>query len=162
MSEKGKTCPKLFFCAAILDHFQAKNSNLRPLVSITFPQEFQISIKFGHWTLGSGCKKTFKQSEKKWTDRHRDSMTESASGPIQWKSCKSPCVTLISGNMKSLGCSISPVSATRQPLSEQVLLMQPPHHLGGTGLQTRYLGDDGANTANTSWHYLTLSNPHLE
>ena len=39
-------------------------SNLRPLLPITFPQGFPKSKKFGHWTLGSGGKKTGKQSEK--------------------------------------------------------------------------------------------------
>ena len=37
------------------------NLNLRPLLSITFPQGFQKSKKFGHWTSGSGGKKTFKR-----------------------------------------------------------------------------------------------------
>ena len=40
--------------------------NVRPLLSITFPQWFRISKKFGHWTLGSGSKKTIKRSEKVW------------------------------------------------------------------------------------------------
>ena len=38
-SAKNKT----FFCAAILDHFQTKCSNVRPLLSITFPQGFSCS-----------------------------------------------------------------------------------------------------------------------
>ena len=44
--------------------YEKKFSNLRPLLSITFPQGFRISKKFGHWTLGSGGKKTVKRSEK--------------------------------------------------------------------------------------------------
>ena len=40
-----------------------KLSNLLPLLSITFPQEFQKYKKFGNWTLWNGGKKTFKQSE---------------------------------------------------------------------------------------------------
>ena len=44
-------------------------SYLRPLLSITFFQGFQISKKFGHWTSGSGGKKTGKQSEQSVTDR---------------------------------------------------------------------------------------------
>ena len=43
--------------------YKHKVSNLRPLLSITFLQGFQKSKKFGDWTLGSGGKKTFKQSE---------------------------------------------------------------------------------------------------
>ena len=46
-----------------LHNFQQKNSNLRPFLSITFCQGFRISIKLGHWTSGSGGKKTFKRSE---------------------------------------------------------------------------------------------------
>ena len=39
-------------------------SNLTPLLSITFPKGFQkFKKKFGHWTLGSGGKKTGKRSE---------------------------------------------------------------------------------------------------
>ena len=44
--------------------FEQRFSNLRPLCSITFPQGFRLSKKFGHWTLGTGGKKNFKRSEK--------------------------------------------------------------------------------------------------
>ena len=40
-----------------------KCSIMRPLLSITCPQGLQISKKFGHWTSGSGGKKTVKRSE---------------------------------------------------------------------------------------------------
>ena len=40
-----------------------KNSNRRPLLFITFPQEFRKSNKFGHWTSGSGGKRTCNWSE---------------------------------------------------------------------------------------------------
>ena len=55
----GKISQNFFFLnsTAILDHFQTKYSNLRPLFSITFPQGFQISKFFGHPTSGSGGKK---------------------------------------------------------------------------------------------------------
>ena len=43
--------------------FEQKYSNLRPVLSITFPQGCWISKKFGHLTLGSGGKNTIKQSE---------------------------------------------------------------------------------------------------
>ena len=61
-----KFCEKLFFCRGDLkkNHFEQNCSNLRPFLFITFPQGFQISIKFGHWTFESGSKKTVKQSEK--------------------------------------------------------------------------------------------------
>ena len=38
--------------------YELKYSNLRPLLSITFPQGFRKSKKFGHLTSGSGGKKT--------------------------------------------------------------------------------------------------------
>ena len=44
--------------------YEQKFLNLRPLLSITFPHEFQKSKKFGHWTSGSGGKKIVKLSEK--------------------------------------------------------------------------------------------------
>ena len=50
--------------------YEQKCSSLRPLLSITFPQGFQKSKKFGHWTLGSGGKKTFKRGEQSVTDKH--------------------------------------------------------------------------------------------
>ena len=42
---------------------EEKCSNLRPLFSITFPQGFEISKYFGHWTLGSVGIRTVKRSE---------------------------------------------------------------------------------------------------
>ena len=59
-SKVKKVKKKTFFCAAILDNFQTKCSYLRPILSITFPQGFQISKKIGHPTSGSGGKKTAK------------------------------------------------------------------------------------------------------
>ena len=38
-----------------------KCSNVRPLLSINFPQGFQISKNIGHQTLGSGGKKMFQR-----------------------------------------------------------------------------------------------------
>ena len=48
---------------------------MRPVLSITFPQGFQISKNIGHPTLGSGGKKTVKRYLKSeqtdsQTDRH--------------------------------------------------------------------------------------------
>ena len=37
--------------------YEQKFSNVRQLISNTFPKGFQKSKKFGHWTLGSGGKK---------------------------------------------------------------------------------------------------------
>ena len=52
---------KLFFLARQFQTtFKLKCSNLRPLLSITFPQGFQISKNIGHRTLGSGGKIGFK------------------------------------------------------------------------------------------------------
>ena len=41
--------------------------NLRPLLSITFPQVFRIVKKFRDWTSGNECKKSFKWSEQSVT-----------------------------------------------------------------------------------------------
>ena len=50
---------------------------MRPLLSITFPQGFQISKNIGHPTLGSGGKKTFKGFLKsEHTDRQMDGQTD--------------------------------------------------------------------------------------
>ena len=49
---------KLFFTL-----YEQKVSNLRPLLSITFSQGIRKSKIFGHQTLESGDKKTFKWSE---------------------------------------------------------------------------------------------------
>ena len=49
-----------------------KCSNLRPFLSITFPQGINISKIFGHPTLGSGGKKTFKRYLK---SEHTDGQT---------------------------------------------------------------------------------------
>ena len=59
-----KICKKLFPPRQVLTIFEQKFSNLRPLLSFTFPQEFQKYKKLGHWTLESWGKKMFKKSEK--------------------------------------------------------------------------------------------------
>ena len=61
----GQKSPKknTFFARRFYTLYEQKFSNLRPLHSITFPQEFRKFKKFGHWTSGSGDKKAFKQSE---------------------------------------------------------------------------------------------------
>ena len=41
--------------------FKQKCSNVRPLLSITFPQGFRISNNIRHPNLGSGGKKTVKR-----------------------------------------------------------------------------------------------------
>ena len=59
-SEKSEE--KNFFCARRFQTvWKQKFSYLRPLLSITFPQEFRISKNIGHPTLGSGGKKTVKR-----------------------------------------------------------------------------------------------------
>ena len=45
--------------------YEQKYLNLRPLLSISFPQGFRQSKKFGHWTLGSGVQKRFEWSEQR-------------------------------------------------------------------------------------------------
>ena len=53
----------MFFAWTFYTLCEQKFSNLRQFLSITYPQGFQKSKKFGHWTLGIGGKKTFKLSE---------------------------------------------------------------------------------------------------
>ena len=62
----GQNSPKnkLVFARCFYTLYKQKFSNMRPVLSIIFPQGFQKYKKFGHWTLGSGGKKTGKQSEK--------------------------------------------------------------------------------------------------
>ena len=63
-ASKAKFAKKqTFFVRQFYTIYKQKFSNLRPLLSITFPQEFQKSKKFGHLTSGSWGKKTFKWSE---------------------------------------------------------------------------------------------------
>ena len=49
---------KQIFARQFYTLYEQKFSNLRQLLALTFPQGFQISKKFGHWT-SSGDKKTF-------------------------------------------------------------------------------------------------------
>ena len=82
-----------FFAQQLYTLYQLKFSNLRQVLSITFPQKFWISKNFGHLTLGSGGKKTFKQYIKsEHTDKHTDKRTDILTykkhrlrGPMLWK-----------------------------------------------------------------------------
>ena len=58
-SVKKNSSPRRFYT-----FYEQKFSNLRPLLSFTFPQGFQKSKEFGHWISGSGDKKTVNRSEK--------------------------------------------------------------------------------------------------
>ena len=65
LGELGQICQirqrkKLFLHSDFTPFYEQKFSNMRPLLSITFAW---ISKKFGHCTLGSGGKKTFKRCE---------------------------------------------------------------------------------------------------
>ena len=53
------------FVWQILTISKLKISNLRPFLSLTFPQGFGISKKLKDCISGSGCKKTFKLYLKK-------------------------------------------------------------------------------------------------
>ena len=53
----------LFFAQKFYTLYEQKLSNLRPLLSLTFPQGVRKSKKFNHWTSENGGKKTFKRSE---------------------------------------------------------------------------------------------------
>ena len=92
---KAKFAQQLFFFwAAILHPLLVKFSNLRPVLSITFPQGFQISKIFGHPTSENGGKKTFKRYLKsdEYTDRQTDTQMDKSTfrkhrprGPMLWK-----------------------------------------------------------------------------
>ena len=81
-SEKSEE-KKLFFARRFQPIFKQKCSYLRPLLSITFPQGFQISRNIGHPTSGSGGKKTVKrylkseQTAYRQTDGRTNRLTES-------------------------------------------------------------------------------------
>ena len=71
---------KTFFARRFQTTSKQKCSNVRPLLSITFPQRFRISKNIGHPTSGSGGKKTVKRYLKseqtdKQTDKHTDGQT---------------------------------------------------------------------------------------
>ena len=56
-ASKAKLAQKLtFFAWRFYTLYEQKFSNLRPLLSITFPQGFRKYRQFGHWTLESGGK----------------------------------------------------------------------------------------------------------
>ena len=55
------------------------------ILSTTFPQGFRISKKFGHWTLGSGGKKTVKGSEKVW---RTNTPFNSLFAPTSWETLR--------------------------------------------------------------------------
>ena len=57
VNKTKKICKNLFWLRQFYTLYQQKISNLRPHLSITFPQRLQIFKKFGHWTLGSGGNK---------------------------------------------------------------------------------------------------------
>ena len=62
--------------------FEQKSSNLRSLLSITFPQGFHVSKNIGHPTSGSGGKKIVKQYLKsEQTDKHTKTHTHTY-GPM--------------------------------------------------------------------------------
>ena len=63
LASKAKFAKKLFFARQFYSQDKWKFSNLRQLLSLNCPQGFRKSKKFGHWTLGSSGKKTFKGSE---------------------------------------------------------------------------------------------------
>ena len=79
---KAKFAPKTAIPTAIVHPLLVKFSNLKPLLSIIFPQGFQISKIVGHLTLEGGGKKTFKRYLKiehththSETDTHTDRHT---------------------------------------------------------------------------------------
>ena len=93
-----KSVNKCFFFVFFLSRwfytlYEQKFSNLIPFLSITFPQGFQKSRNFGHWTTGSGGKKTEWESvTNKQTNTHMDISTYRKSfapppRPNDWRWC---------------------------------------------------------------------------
>ena len=71
--KKKKSVKNFFLPRRFKTIFFAKNSNLRPLLSTTFPKGFRCSKKFVHPTSGSWGKKMFKRYLKsEHTDRRID------------------------------------------------------------------------------------------
>ena len=60
-NSSGSVVSTLFWKAKFQTTSKQKCSNLRPLLSLTFPQGFRISKNIGHPTLESGGIKTFKR-----------------------------------------------------------------------------------------------------
>ena len=66
-NEETKKIRKKLFCnAEVLHPLWAKVFKCETTYFQYFSQRIQKSKKFGHWTLGSGGKKTVKRSEKRW------------------------------------------------------------------------------------------------
>ena len=74
--------------------YEQKFVNLRPLLSITFPQGFWKSNQFGHWTSGSGGKRLLNGVKKcdgqthGQTNKHTNILTYRKNrprGPTLWK-----------------------------------------------------------------------------
>ena len=91
---KAKSAKKqtFFFARGFQTIFKQKCSKMRPLLSTTFPQEFQISKNIGNPTSESVGKKTFKRYLKsehtdKHTDGHFDLQKASAQRANAWKTC---------------------------------------------------------------------------
>ena len=97
ITRKISTKNYFFFARRFYTISKLKCSNVRPLLSITFPQGFRISKNIGHPTLGSGGKKTvIRYLKSEQTDRQTDGQTDGQTdistyrkhrprGPMLWK-----------------------------------------------------------------------------
>ena len=108
-----------FFALQFYTLYEQQCSNLRPLLSITFPQGFWKSKKFGHWTSGNGGEKTFKRSEqmKKSVKNFlcRGDFTPIMSKSFQiWDHFFSLLFPKDSENLKSLDIGLREVGAKRR------------------------------------------------
>ena len=88
---KAKSAKKnFFFSRRFLTILKQKCSNLRPLLSTTFPQGFWISKNIGHPTSGSGAKRRLNDTSKvnTQTNTQTDISTyrkHRPRGPMLWK-----------------------------------------------------------------------------
>ena len=60
---QNSTRKQTFFARQFNTLYEQKFSNLTPLLPLHFPKDSENLKKFKYWTLESGGKKTFKQSE---------------------------------------------------------------------------------------------------
>ena len=109
-SEQTKQIHKTFFATAILHPlFKHRFSNLRQLLSITFPPRIpKVKKKFGHWTLGNRAKRPLNGVRK--CDRQTNTPTHISTyrknqprGPILCKEILKPVFFLDLSTYKRFG-----------------------------------------------------------
>ena len=114
---------KLFFARQFETTSKQKCSNVKPLLSIIFPQGFRISKNIGHLTSGSGGKKTVKRYLKsEQTHKHTNRQTDISTyrkhrprGPMLWKSRIRETKHLLTDVDSSTDTTVGWTKNTRKP-----------------------------------------------